>query len=320
MNTTTAQLRAARDERAARSVVSYTGAVKSDTESASSVFEEHRPVLLGVAYRILGSLADAEDVVQETWLRWSGADRSVVEVPRQFLIKVVSRLAIDRLRLAHRWRETYVGTWLPEPVHTQAEHPLGPAESAAQRDTLSLGTLRLMHRLSAPERAVFVLREAFELPYEEIGQILGLNEAHARQLHRRGSAHLTSGRDRFGDDPDVRRELVDRFVAAARTGDRRSLQGLLAQDVTLWGDGGGKARAALRPVSGADRVGRFVVGTIDKYSDVEFRTTEVNGQTALLVKLASHWQVCSFEVRDGLITGIQWMSNPDKLSRINPIE
>ncbi|QYN18574.1 sigma-70 family RNA polymerase sigma factor [Amycolatopsis sp. DSM 110486] len=217
--------------------------METDTSGAGAAFEAHRPVLLGAAYRILGSLDDAEDVVQEAWLRWSEVDHTRVEAPRRFLVKVVSRLAIDRLRLAHRRRETYVGPWLPEPVNTHEGEPLGPADTAAQRDTLSLATLRLMHRLSAPERAVFVLREAFELPYEEIGQVLGLGEAHARQLHRRGASHLATGRDRFTLDPDVHRKLVDRFLTAARTGDRAALQGLLARDVTLWGDGGGKVRA-----------------------------------------------------------------------------
>ncbi|MET7991034.1 RNA polymerase sigma factor SigJ [Amycolatopsis sp. NPDC005232] len=292
--------------------------METDTGGAGAAFEEHRPVLFGAAYRILGSLDDAEDVVQEAWLRWSEVDHTTVEEPRRFLVKVVSRLAIDRLRLAHRWRETYVGPWLPEPVSTHEGEPLGPADTAAQRDTLSLATLRLMHRLSAPERAVFVLREAFELPYEEIGQVLGLGEAHARQLHRRGASHLATGRDRFTLDPDVHRKLVDRFLTAARTGDRAALQGLLAQDVTLWGDGGGKVRAALRPVSGAAKVGRFVFGTIGKYSEVEFRTADVNGEAALVVRLGSTWHVCSFETVDGLITGIQWMSNPDKLARFTP--
>ncbi|MGP4017532.1 RNA polymerase sigma factor SigJ [Saccharopolyspora sp. 5N708] len=289
-------------------------------DDASAVFQRHRPVMLGVAYRMLGSFADAEDVVQEAWLRWADTDWSAIEVPRRFLITVVTRLAIDRLRLAHRNRETYVGPWLPEPVRTQEVEPLGPADTAAQRDTLSLATLRLMHRLSAPERAVFVLREAFELPYEEIGEILGLGEAHARQLYRRGAAHLATDRDRFPTDPSVHRALVERFLHAARTGDRTALQGLLAQDVTLWGDGGGKARAALRPVSGAERVSRFLTGTIDKYPDVEFQIAEINGQAAVLVRLGRQWQVCAFEISCGLVTGIQWMSNPDKLTQLAPAD
>jgi RNA polymerase sigma-70 factor, ECF subfamily len=195
------------------------------------VFQEHRPLMLGVAYRMLGSAADAEDVVQEAWLRWATVDQTEVRSPRQFLITVVSRLAIDRLRLAYRHHETYVGEWLPEPVPAHQSRPPGPADVVEQRDTLSLATLRLMNQLSASERAVFVLREAFELPYEEIGEVLHLDEGHARQLYRRGSNRLIHGRTRFPADPHRHRELLDRFLLAARTGDRTALQGLLAHDV-----------------------------------------------------------------------------------------
>jgi len=196
---------------------------------------------------------------------------------------------------------------------------LGPAETAAQRDTLSLATLRLLQRLSAPERAVFVLREAFELPYAEIGEILGLSEAHARQLHRRSSNRLAAGPQRFTADPATHRNLVERFLVAARTGDRASLQSLLAQDVTLWSDGGGKVRAALQPVLGAERVTRLLSGSIAKHSAVDFRIVEINGHPGLLIRLSEQWHVCSVEVTDdGLISGVQWMSNPDKLRRLTP--
>ncbi|MFD0021569.1 RNA polymerase sigma factor SigJ [Streptomyces sp. NPDC058382] len=282
------------------------------------VFEQHRALLLGVAYRMLGSFADAEDVVQEAWLRWSAEDRSAVEKPDRFLVTVVTRLSIDRMRLAYRQRETHVGPWLPEPVLTDERHPLGPADTAAQRETLSLAMLRLLQRLSVPERAVFVLREAFDLPYEEIGGILGLKEAHARQLYRRGSARLSAGRDRFTADPGVHRDLVERFLAAARTGNRAALEGLLAKDVTLWSDSGGKVSAALRPVSGAERVARLLAGTIAKHASVDFRVAELNGQSGLQVRLGARWQICAFEIADGRITGVQWMANPDKLALLTP--
>ncbi|GAA5198967.1 RNA polymerase sigma-70 factor [Rugosimonospora acidiphila] len=287
-----------------------------DEEGAE--FQRHRARLLKVAYGLLGSFADAEDVVQEAWLRWSAADRSAIAVPHRFLMTVVTRLSIDRMRLAYRQRETYVGQWLPEPVLIQEGQPLGPADTAAQRETLSLAMLRVLQRLSAPERAVFVLREAFDLPYAEIGEILGLSGAHARQLHRRGAAHLAGDRARFTVDPGVHRDLVERFVLAARTGERETLDGLLARDVTLWSDGGGKARAALRPVSGAERVSRFVIGIIAKQSSVDLRIAELNGQPGLLIRLGAQWQACSFEVANGLITGVQLMANPDKLGRLIP--
>lgn len=284
------------------------------TTSLDTEFERHRSVLLGIGYRMLGSFADAEDVVQDAWIRWSGVDRETVEDTRKFLVTIVSRLAIDRLRLAHRKRETYVGPWLPEPVRTDRQQ-LGPADTAQQRDTLSVATLRLMERLSPPERAVFVLREAFELPYEEIGATLGLTDAHARQLHRRGSARLTADRERFAADPGKHRDLVDRFVLAARTGDRSALQGLLADDVTLWADGGGKTRAALRPVEGADRVVRFLAGVLAKYDEIGLTVVEVNGQAAMVLVLGERRSVISLEVVDGLVTGVQMVSNPDKIRR-----
>ncbi|GII28761.1 RNA polymerase sigma24 factor [Planotetraspora mira] len=281
-----------------------------------TVFQQHRTMLLGVAYRLLGSFADAEDVVQEAWLRWSGVDQSAIEAPGRFLATVVTRLSIDRMRLVHRHRETHVGQWLPEPVLTQEGRPLGPAETAAQRETLSLAMLRVMQRLSVPERAVFVLREAFGLPYEEIGGILGLGAAHARQLYRRGSNHMTGGRDRFTVDPGLHRDLVERFLLAARTGERDVLERLLAQDVTMWCDGGGKVSVALRPVSGAERVSRLLIGSIAKHSSVDFRIAELNGQAGLLIRLDSQWHVCSFEVADNLIIGVQWVADPDKLEHI----
>ncbi|MFF3443807.1 RNA polymerase sigma factor SigJ [Streptosporangium sp. NPDC002721] len=285
-------------------------------DDGATVFEQHRGMLVGVAYRLLGGFADAEDVVQEAWLRWSGVDRSAIEAPDRFLRTVVSRLSLDRMRMAYRHREAHVGPWLPEPVLTQEGQPLGPAETAAQRETLSLAMLRLLERLSVPERAVFVLREAFDLPYEEIGETLGLSDAHARQLYRRGSHRLADGRERFTVDPGMHRDLVERFLVAARTGERSVLEGLLARDVTLWSDGGGKVSTALRPVSGAERVARLLIGTIAKHrSSVDFRIAEFNGQAGLLIRLGSHWQVCSFEVAGGVITGVQWMADPDKLER-----
>jgi RNA polymerase sigma-70 factor (ECF subfamily) len=283
-------------------------------------FQKHRTMLVGVAYRLLGSFADAEDVVQEAWMRWSTVDQQKISAPNHFLVKVVTRLAIDRMRLVYRHRETHVGPWLPEPVLTEEGAPLGPAETAAQRETLSLAMLRLLQRLSVPERAVFVLREAFELPYGEISGILGLSEAHARQLHRRGADRITAERKRFSVDPVKHRDLVERFLLAAETGERDVLQGLLADDVTFWNDSGGKVSAALRPVFGAERVSRLVIGTLAKHDSVAFRVVELNGEPALILQLGSRLQTCSFEVADGVITGVQWMANPDKLEQISPME
>jgi RNA polymerase sigma-70 factor (ECF subfamily) len=285
-------------------------------DDAVVVFQAHRGMLLGLAYRLLGSFADAEDVVQMAWLRWSATDRSVVEAPGRFLVTVVTRLSIDVTRLAHRQRETYVGPWLPEPVRAEDMRTLEPADTVAQRETLSLAMLRIMQQLSAPERAVYVLREAFDLPYREIGEILGLSDANARQLHRRGSLHLDSGQDRFVADPEIHRHLVEQFLLAARTGERNTLEGLLARDVTLWADGGGRVSAALRPVTGADRVARLLIGVFSLQQPIELRIVEVNGREGLLILRDSQVQICTLEISDSLITGIQWMSNPDKLTRV----
>lgn len=291
-------------------------------DDAVAVFQVQRGMLLGLAYRLLGSFADAEDVVQTAWLRWSDADRTVIEAPDRFLVTVVTRLSIDMMRLAHRRRETYVGPWLPEPVHNRDMRSLEPAHTVAQRETLSLAMLRIMQQLSAPERAVYVLREAFDLPYREIGEILGLSDANARQLHRRGSGHLNTGRHRFTADPEIHRDLVERFLFAARTGERDALEGLLARDVTLWADGGGRTSTALRPVTGAERVSRLMIGAFAKRQPTGL-IVQINGQEGLLLQHdvvdMADVQICAFEISGDLITGIQWMANPDKLTRHGPV-
>lgn len=289
---------------------------RGDVEEYIETFEDLRPKLLGVAYRLLGGFSDAEDVVQEAWIRWASVDHATVDAPQKFLVTVVSRLAIDRMRLAYRQRETYVGPNLPEPVLTEVGQALGPAETAEQHETLSLGMLRVLSQLSAPERAVFVLREAFALPYDEIAGFLDISSANARQLHRRGAKHLEDNAPRFDVDPTVHRYLVDRFIVAAQTGQRDVLQGLLAQDVTMWADGGGKVSVARRPVHGADRVARLLLGTFAKRGSTAIRVVELNGEPALLITADNRLNVCSLEISHGMIRGIQWLANPDKLTHL----
>lgn len=281
----------------------------------AAVFEQHRAVLLGVAYRMLGSWWDAEDVLQDAWLRWHGADRAAIADPRAWLVTVTTRLALDQLRSARHRRETYPGTWLPEPI------PVGtqvgdPAETAQQRDTLSLAALRLMERLTPPERGVYLLRETFELPYAEIADTLGLTETNARQLHRRAVDRIGDDRQRFAVSDTGHRALVDRFLSAAATGDRAGLQAMLAEEVTLWSDGGGKARAAVNPVVGASRVARFLTGVSAKAGEVEWWLVEVNGGPAALLRLGPRWSLMSWETDHGRLAGIQLLANPDKLRAI----
>jgi len=284
------------------------------TPQTDPVFTEHRPALLGLAYRMLGSMADAEDVVQDTWLRWR-SHREAVTYPRAFLIKVATRQALDLLGSARHRREAYVGPWLPEPVATGATD-LGPDETAAQRDTLSLGTMRLLERLTPPERAVFILRQAFELPHDEIAQSLDLSPANVRQLHSRAQRRLDIGPRRFPADDAKRRDLLERFLRAADSGDREGLEALLASDVELWNDGGGQVTAARHVIVGLDRTVRFVVGVTHGRDVSPLRTLEVNHQPAILLHPDGIPSLVVLEGHSVQVHAIQIPRNPDKLRHI----
>ncbi|MFI9596213.1 RNA polymerase sigma-70 factor [Nonomuraea sp. NPDC052265] len=278
-------------------------------------FEEYRPMLLGLAYRLLGSMWDAEDVVQEAWLRWEGTDRSRIREPRAFLLTVVSRLALDQLRSARVRREAYTGPWLPEPVATGQA---GPLDTAELRDTVSYATLHLMEKLSPPERAVFVLREAFELPYDEIAEIVGSSVANARQMHHRASVRVSQGRDRFTPTNEDHARLLTKFMEAAGGGDLDALTELLHEDVVMWNDGGGKVRAALRPILGRRKVSAFIGGLVARYDFSRAHLVEANGRPALWTHVAGNDQLIALDVRDGRIQGLYGMLNPDKLTRVRP--
>lgn len=278
-------------------------------------FEAYRPMLIGLAYRLLGSMWDAEDVVQDAWLRWSATDREDVREPRAFLITVVSRLALDQLRSARVKREAYTGPWLPEPV---ADGDAGPMDTAELRDTVSFATLHMMERLSPPERAVFVLREAFELPYDQIREIIGVSVANARQLHHRATRRLAEGRDRFRPSPEEHAELFNRFIAAAAEGELEALAELLHDDVVFYGDGGGKVRSALRPVVGRDKVVRFLAGLWTRYPYGRAAIGSANGQPVLWSLLGDHMQLLAVDVRDGRVRTMYGVLNPDKLTRVRP--
>src|SRR5215208_1821236 len=222
---------------------------------AGRTFDEHRDFLVSVAYRILGSVTDAEDVVQEAWLRWSGVDHSQVKDPRAFLIRVTTRLAIDRLRRVKARREAYVGPWLPEPVLTKQD----PAEDAAMAESVSMAMLVVLETLSPLERAVFVLREAFGMPYAEIADVLGRKEEAVRQLGRRARDHGQERRSRCDADQTEQRRVTESFLEATSTGDLDGLMAVLSPGVTLVADGGGRALAPRRPVRGAEKVARFLL-------------------------------------------------------------
>ncbi|MDQ0954205.1 RNA polymerase sigma-70 factor (ECF subfamily) [Streptomyces phaeochromogenes] len=285
-------------------------------DTVTEVFEEHRPVLTGVAYRMLGRVADAEDVVQEAWLRWTAADRSDVREPRGYLVRVTTRLAIDRLRIAQSRKEAYVGPWLPEPYVTDfgATVP-DTAERAVLADSVSLAVLVVLESLSPLERAVFVLREAFGYPYADIAVTLDRSESAVRQLAGRARRHVEEKRPRYEVDPTEQRDLTERFLAAATEGDFDGLMSLLAPDVRLVGDSGGLAQAPLRVLESADKVGRFIAGVTRKgVVDASFRFLEVNGGPALLVLSGGKPDsVFQLDVVNGRIQCVYIIRNPEKL-------
>ncbi|MER7565025.1 RNA polymerase sigma-70 factor [Streptomyces sp. NPDC048523] len=292
------------------------------TDTETDVFEEHRPVLLGVAYRMLGRVADAEDVVQEAWLRWSAADRSEVREPRAYLVRVTTRLAIDRLRQVKARGETYVGPWLPEPYVTDFGDTVpDTAEQAVLADSVSLAVLVVMESLSPLERAVFVLREAFGYPYADIAAMLDRAEPAVRQLAGRARRHVDERRPRYDVDPARRRALTERFLAAAGGGDLEGLMSLLAPDVRLVGDSGGKAKAPLRVLESADHVGRFIVGVANRgVPDFGWRFLELNGGPAVLVLSGGKPDsVFQLDILDGRIQSVYIIRNPDKLRALSVV-
>jgi RNA polymerase sigma-70 factor, ECF subfamily len=282
----------------------------------------HRPMLFGLAYRMLGSVDDAEDVLQEAYLRWHQTDRSTVEQPRRYLSRVVTHLAVDKLRQRKAARETYVGQWLPEPIPTATDRPAQPApdpvDAAEQGESLSIAALHLLERLTPPERAVFVLRTAFDVPYADIAEILGRTPEDCRQLHRRATQRLADRPRRQRVDRNEQRRLLTGFVAAARTGDTAQLTRMLAADATAWSDGGGRVRAAINPIHGADRVARFFAGIYaPRTGSMRLRHLDVNGHPAVFVEYDGMRHLLAVDADADGITGVYVIANPDKLSRVD---
>jgi RNA polymerase sigma-70 factor (TIGR02957 family) len=286
-------------------------------------FEEHRPLLVSVAYRMLGSLAEAEDVVQEAWLRWDRTDQGDIENARAFLVRITTRLAIDRLRRLKARRESYIGPWLPEPVLTERD----VAEDIELAESVSLALLVVLETLSPLERAVFVLREAFGYAYAEIGEIIGRNETTVRQLARRARDHVQEGRTRFDADQATRCRVTEQFLAACNNGDLSALMTVLAPGVTLYADSGGRVRAPRRPIVGADKVARFFLSIwtipyadwigVAEEPNLEVRLARVNDGPGL-VATADGKPVGALvlEIADGLIQTIDFIANPDKLASL----
>jgi RNA polymerase sigma-70 factor, ECF subfamily len=282
------------------------------------VFAEHRGLLFGVAYRMLGSVADAEDTVQDAWLRWSAPSAKPVANPKAYLVRVVTRLALNRLRDTAARRETYVGPWLPEPL-LPAGDPTGDAAASVElAESVSTAMLVVLETLSPLERAVFVLHEVFGFDYREIAAMVERSEPAVRQLAHRAREHVQARRPRFEPDPEVRRRVTEEFLAAAFGGDLRRLLELLAPDVTMWTDGGGKAKAARRPIHGADKVARFTIGIArGEVPEMGLQFLDVGGGPAVLVTSADEpYAFVSLAVVDGRIAAAWVVNNPDKLTAL----
>ena len=278
-------------------------------------FVSARPTLFGVAYRMLGSVADAEDVLQEAYLRWQEVDRSEVRSAEAFLTTVVVRLSLDELRSARARREKYVGPWLPEPLLVDESDPAAASELA---DTLSMAFLVLLETLSPVERAAFLLREVFGYDYDEIAAMLDKQPAACRQLVARSRRHVEERRQRYDADRKHGVELAHTFLAATLSGDLDGMLALLAEDATLWTDGGGVVKAARRAIVGARKAARFLIAvTPNVPATATVHDAVINGQPGLLVvdNGAAHLTM-SFDVLDGRIVGIRVVSNPEKLSGV----
>ncbi|HEX3316648.1 MAG TPA: RNA polymerase sigma-70 factor [Solirubrobacteraceae bacterium] len=282
-----------------------------------------RPVGFGIAYRMLGSVSEAEDAVQEALLRLHRvlADGRRIESPRAYLATLVTRLCIDQLRSARVRRERYVGEWLPEPLLAVEDDPARHAEMA---DSLSLAFLVLLERLSPEQRAAFLLREVFDYPYAEVARIVDTSEPNARQLVARARRHVEAGRPRYEPSAELRDELARRFLAAVREGDLAGLEAVLAEDVVLHGDGGGKVAALARPVQGRERVARTLLAWARagaRMGGATLRPVVVNGQPGALGLDADGRliNVLALEVTGGRVQGVSSVVNPDKLGHLGPL-
>jgi RNA polymerase sigma-70 factor (ECF subfamily) len=287
--------------------------------SEIELFQANRPLLFGVAYRMLGSASDAEDVVQDAWLRYAAARPSDLRSPKAYLTTIVTRLCLDRLKSARAAREEYVGPWLPEPLVTDQGRQ--PDQPVALAESVTLAFMVLLETLSPEERAVFLLREVFDHEYDEIAAMLDTTPANCRQLFHRARERIAERRPRFRDTVEAKRSLVGRFARALRDGDAEALTSVLAEDVRFWSDGGGKVLAARRPVFGRDNVVNVLIGIRRtapsagvQLDAVSLDIVDVNGEPALLLRVAERLDsVYALTMADDAIGAIHIVQNPDKL-------
>ena len=287
--------------------------------SSIAQFENYRPLMFAIAYRMLGSAVDAEDVVQDAYLRYQAVPPETIVSPKAFLSTIVTRLSLTRLQSARAQRETYIGPWLPEPVLTDQDSRSSPTEQLSLQDSLSMAFMVLLEELTPLERAVFLLREVFDYEYAEIAEMVGKEESTCRQLFSRAKKHIAAHRPRFQPDRQAHRRLLDRFMQVVRTGEMDGLMQLLADDVTLWADGGGKARgAAIHPLHGREAVARFVLASTHFLAG-EYRVeiADVNGEPAVILRSGGQARVVLFiAVARGRLQEIRVIGNPDKLKHV----
>jgi len=283
-------------------------------DPATEAFVAHRNLLFTVAYEMLGSAADAEDVLQETWLRWGRVDLAQVRDPRAYLVRTTTRQALNRLRTTRRRKEAYVGSWLPEPLLTAPD----VAEDVELAESVSMALLLVLETLSPTERAAFVLREAFDVSYDEIAAVVDKSPAAVRQIVHRARQHVAARRPRVSVTPGETRAALESFRRAVQTGDPQALLDVLAPEVVLVADGGGHRQAALRPVTGADKVARLLFGGLSRTTGtLAADLTVINGNPALLLRLDGELDgILAAHVEDGRIVGLYYVRNPEKLSRV----
>ncbi|MEU6783566.1 RNA polymerase sigma-70 factor [Nonomuraea angiospora] len=290
------------------------GGLMDHVTEATETFLAHRNLLFTVAYEMLGSVADAEDVLQETWLRWVKVDVGQVHDQRAYLVRIATRRSLDRLRTMKRRKETYVGPWLPEPLLTAPD----VAEDVELAESVSMALMLVLETLSPTERAVFVLHEVFDVGYDEIAAAVGKNPAAVRQIAHRARRHVDARRPREVVSPSQARVALESFQRALETRDLQGLLDVLAPEVVLVSDGGGIKQAALQPITGADKVARMIVGGLGKARvTLTSEPTVVNGNPALLLHLDGEIDgVIAVRVEDARITGLYYVRNPQKLTRI----
>lgn len=285
-----------------------------------AIFDQYRSLLFSVAYRMLGSVADAEDMLQETFIRWRQAPDEEIRSPRAFLVTIISRLCINHLQSARVQREEYVGQWLPEPIITGPGSD--PLEIIRVDESLSMAFLVMLERLTPVERAVFLLREVFEYEYSEIAAILGQSEANCRQILSRAKQHVMAIRPRFKTSQLKKKDLLERFFKAVSSGDMEGLVALLASDIVLHSDGGGKAVAALNLIRGVDKAARGALGAFQRLlpKDLDIRLTQVNGDPGIVSYLhGKPYSVLTFDASEDRIHAVYVVTNPDKLARVPPL-